>query len=137
MNANDKWWTTGAVVVGVIILYFLLHKSGVIVPAAPFTINLPGPPAPPPPVNYVVNVPNGAVNTPQAPGTGCSCNGENPLFTSLATMINAEAQRLAQIEESYLSGIEASLPDWFAQNLNNVEGAYLSGASVQTLFSLA
>ncbi len=134
MTDKDKWLTGGAIVLGGIILYLLLHKAGAIAPG--WGLNFPpfNPSPIPPPVEYTVNAsfPVQAQPSPCQPTCGCSGGG---LFASISDMLTKLTGEQAAIEESYFAGIIASLPPWFSQNLNNVEGAYASGASINAFMS--
>ncbi len=136
MTRGEKWGTAAAVVGGVVILYFLLHRSGAIAPG--WTINVPplAPPIMPAPVNYQINL-NYPVNAnPPGSGSSCGCDGSNPLYSSFAALISAATGNYVNIEQSYFNSILASFPAYFAQDLNNVEGARLSESSKAIFSSL-
>lgn len=134
MSSKERWYTGGAVVIGAIVLYLLLHKVGAVAPG--WQINIPAlqPATIPPPQETVFNFPLTQNNNPSPcqPTCGCSSGG---LFASISDMIASFTGQEAAIEDSYFAGIIASLPPWFAQNLNNVEGAYTSGASINAFNS--
>lgn len=131
MTSGDKAQTVVAVIVGAVLLWLFWHRAAAVASGSPSDFSfppLPSPAPPPAPINYVINFPpavNGVTNCPAS----CSCNGSSGLFSSLEAMLNAEAGKLANVEESYFAFIMGNLPTWFTQNLNNAEGAYLSNTS--------
>ena len=103
MTKGDKWWTGGAIVIGAIVLYLLLHKSGAIAPG--WQINIPAlkPAIIPPPETYSFNFQLPDNNTPSPCQPTCGCSGDGGLFASISDMLTKLTGEQTKIEESYFA----------------------------------